>query len=201
MCFGVTSDHNEHTCLCLLRSLCLPPPSVRAMWNERFECEFTPCYSLMYEFPDIRGSFCLAHRIDVGSSRYIRSFRLSNQVQLYTRNHTIRAYNLYRVSVAGNHKRACVTCRSSFSAPRSAERGWNFLQRKQRKKRTHKSVCVAHYTRYRVRDWTNDSFLTWNSENIVPSRNYLSRPTSVRATDDPAMSRQLLERNRTFYTT
>jgi len=65
---------------------------------------------------------------------------------LYAQSHTIRAYNLYRASVAGNHKRACVTRRSSFSAPRSTERGRNFLQRKQREKRTHKSVCVAHYT-------------------------------------------------------
>lgn len=37
--FGVTNDHNEHTCLCLLRSLCLPPPNVYA------RCEASCCFS------------------------------------------------------------------------------------------------------------------------------------------------------------
>lgn len=91
MCFGVTSDYNEHTCLCLLRSLCLPPSNVHAIIeasNSEYEFILLPAY----EFPDVTNKkkpivIELVH-LEWMKNRCIPLCSFKFRLTLYTDSHT-----------------------------------------------------------------------------------------------------------------
>lgn len=92
MCFGVTSDYNEHTCLCLLRSLCLPPLNVpRDYWSEYFQ-------AWVHLTTSVRIPWCKKKKIDRRRDSVSRTdeksshsfkFRLTLYDRIHTHNRTL----------------------------------------------------------------------------------------------------------------
>lgn len=90
MCFGVTSDYNEHTCLCLLRSLCLPPSNVHAI-TEASTSEHEFILLPAYEFPDVKKNISIV--IEIAHLERMKNCRIPSRsfkfrLTLYDRVHT-----------------------------------------------------------------------------------------------------------------